>query len=276
MRYLLILAIIIAIPASAVELDYLEVVDLDNQLIEHDYFNLSYNNEYNQPNWVVYRLTKELREGKGDFEKKVYCKRDTLIINDNVVTNDDYKNQVDFDAGHLIPRDDMEFDEDAYNAIMLMSVICPQYPSFNRPGGPWYELEDRVRGWAEIFGEIYIISGPIFDESPEKITVNRKKGRDVAIPDKYFKVVMAMTPELSAIGFLFPHINEGLKEGEGIIDYVKSVDTIEETTGFEFFSGLPDFIEDEYKGEPGIEGRIDFDKWFPEEMNEEIEGETDE
>ena len=39
-----------------------------------------------------------------------------------------------------------------------MSNMSPQNPSFNR--GIWRKIEKRFRDWANIYGELVIITGP--------------------------------------------------------------------------------------------------------------------
>ena len=67
----------------------------------------------------------------------------------------------------------------------------------------WGDLEEKCRVWAEKYGRVYIACGPIYDKKSPKRIGKHK----VAVPDRFFKVV------------------------------------IEETTGLDFFSKLPDDVE---------------------------------
>ena len=61
----------------------------------------------------------------------------------------------------------------------------------------------------------------------------------VGVPDAFFKVVLCLQGEPKALGFIFPN-NAAHHE---LVDYIKSVDDVEEITGFDFFHNLPDEIE---------------------------------
>ena len=42
---------------------------------------------------------------------------------------------------------------------MMLSNISPQDPDFNR--GIWRDLEARVRDWADLHGEVFVVTGPV-------------------------------------------------------------------------------------------------------------------
>lgn len=74
----------------------------------------------------------------------------------------------------------------------------------------------------------------------------------VAVPQRFFKVILSpySTPP-TAIGFIVP--NEAVKGGMQAC--AVSVDSVEAVTGHDFFSALPDDIEDV------IESQINFNRW---------------
>ena len=61
----------------------------------------------------------------------------------------------------------------------------------------------------------------------------------VVVPEAFFKVILRLTPEPAAIGFIVRN-NEGKKKKD---QFVNTVDDVERITGMDFFPALPDSIE---------------------------------
>jgi endonuclease G len=59
------------------------------------------------------------------------------------------------------------------------------------------------------------------------------------VPEAFFKVILRLTPEPAAIGFIVRN-NEGKKKKD---QFVNTVDDVERITGMDFFPALPDSIE---------------------------------
>jgi endonuclease G len=97
------------------------------------------------------------------------------------------------------------------------------------------------------------LCGPILGNDPEKIGIN------ITLPKEYFKIVLreeiAENNSTSPLILAFRFPEEGAPEGKEIWDYVCSVDSIEEHTGFNFFSDLDDETEIE------IEAKIVLEFW---------------
>ena len=111
-----------------------------------------------------------------------------------------------------------------------MSNISPQLPVFNR--GIWKSLEKLVRDWGEK-ERIYVVTGPVFKDNKGKI------GRTgVTVPGFFYKVVYAPGAR-QMIAFVLPHT----KEKRQLRDYVVTVDSVERLTNIDFFSQLPDTLE---------------------------------
>jgi endonuclease G, mitochondrial len=214
------------------------------EIVHHKYFSLSYNEKYEQAEWVSYVLTKEsLRAEKvkrhDRFDPDVKVKTRSAIYHD-------YKGS-GFTRGHLAPAADMAFNEDAMKESFLMSNISPQKKEFNN--GVWNELEENTRNWAWKNGIVYIATGPVLNDNiRDFIGKNR-----VGIPDYFYKIILdADDPERKAIGFLLP--NEICTEP--LSKYAVTVDSIESLTGIDFFR---DFltVEEQLK----LESVFDLKKW---------------
>ena len=61
----------------------------------------------------------------------------------------------------------------------------------------------------------------------------------MAVPDAFFKVILADNRKTNAIGFVMP--NKG--DHHNMKEYVRSVDEIEKLTGIDFFPMLDDNLE---------------------------------
>ena len=134
----------------------------------------------------------------------------------------------------MCPAADNKWSKKAMQESFYMSNICPQNQKLNRDD--WGDLEDACRKWARKYGTVYIACGPIYDKSkPERIGKHQ-----VAVPDRFFKVVLINNRKNPiAMGFIFPNAAHHQK----LEKYMSSVDDVEKATGLDFFSRLPDSIE---------------------------------
>jgi len=146
----------------------------DDQIIEHEYYTLKYNERNEQADWVAYKLKGE------DLERASYKRKDNFKSDPDVKSKsahpDDYKGS-GYDRGHLAPAADFTWSESALKETFFMSNMSPQVPGFNR--GIWKKLEAKVRTWATENNVVYVVTGPIYVDKSEKIGKNK-----VAIPDK--------------------------------------------------------------------------------------------
>ena len=151
-----------------------------------------------------------------------------------------------YDRGHLCPAADMEFNHVAVEECFLMSNITPQVHDFNC--GIWEELEKTVRKWAIQQHKLYIVTGPVFKD--DKGTIGRD---NVEVPGYFFKIIYDEKDEPKMIAFVFP--NE--KSDRPLTDFAVTVDETEKLTGYDFFSQLPDDLENK------LESKVQLAGWFP-------------
>ncbi|MDN0051874.1 DNA/RNA non-specific endonuclease [Bacteroides caecigallinarum] len=199
-------------------------------IINRTGYTLSYNQYYKNPNWVAWELTRE--ETKGETERYDKFMPDPDLPEPRVVHKDYTKSG--YDRGHMAPAADMKWSKQAMIESFYMSNICPQVGNLNR--GDWNDLEELCRNWADKYGRIYIACGPIFDsKSPKRIG-----GHKVAVPDRFFKVILIYNRKNPiAMGFIFKNI----ARSQDIEKYMVTVDSVENVTGMDFFSKLPDEVE---------------------------------
>jgi endonuclease G, mitochondrial len=213
------------------------------QVISHAAYSLSYNENYEQADWVSYTLTRE------NLINKENMRRDNFKPDPKVKTGsahpDDYKKS-GYDRGHLAPAADFSWSETAMDESFYMSNMSPQVPSFNR--GIWKKLEDQVRTWALENQRVFIVTGPILEKDLPTIGKN-----NVAVPKYYYKVILDIDePDIKGIAFIMP--NSG--SNETLAKYSVSIDSIEKLTSINFFPLLPDSIEEK------VEKKVDIKLWF--------------
>ena len=120
---------------------------VDSLLVSNNIFQISYNEKYEQPNWVKYTVR--------DIIKNADRAGIQFYTVDSIYTSDDddyYSNR--WDRGHMAPAG--SFNDSFVNLYSTFSYInvALQYDDLNR--GVWVELEDQVRKWADDFGDINI------------------------------------------------------------------------------------------------------------------------
>jgi len=202
------------------------------QVVKHHYYTLSYNEKYENAEWVAYSLSpKQL--SKRQIERPRFI-RDPLVKTRSAHYKNYYPNG--YEKGHLLPAADRRFSIDAFDETFYTSNVSPMDHYFN--SGIWNQLEKQVRYWTKRYGKLYIVTGGILQPGLERIGRER-----VAVPDYFYKIVLDYKNPKKArlIGFLIPHkdLQEDLK------DFVVPVDSIEKLTGIDFFPALPDTMENQ-------------------------------
>ena len=129
---------------------------VDSLLVSNNIFQISYNEKYEQPNWVKYTVR--------DIIKNADRAGIQFYTVDSIYTSDDedyYSNR--WDRGHMAPAGSFNDSfENLYSTFSYINVAL-QFDDLNR--GVWVELEDQVRKWADDFGDINIEIYLEFDSS---------------------------------------------------------------------------------------------------------------
>ncbi|MCK5096607.1 MAG: DNA/RNA non-specific endonuclease, partial [Desulfobacteraceae bacterium] len=76
---------------------------------------------------------------------------------------------------------------------------------------------------------VYVITGPIFKKNPPD-----KLESGVAIPEEFYKIIAfkkGYFGTLKSVSFIFPQ----KPQSQNYMDYITTIDNIEELTGLEFF-----------------------------------------
>jgi endonuclease G len=185
----------------------------------------SYNKSTRQPNWVAWHLTRE--HVQGSIRRASNAWHEDMQVPMPRVNNYDYKGS-GWSRGHMCPAGDNKWSRDAMYETFLYSNVCPQHPRLN--SGDWNEIEMACRRWAEKYGDIYIVCGPIFlRQEHEVIGVSR-----IPVPEAFFKVVMCLNGTPKGIGFICRNTDGNRKKDK----YVNTIQQVERITGITFFPHL--------------------------------------
>ncbi|MEZ4793242.1 MAG: DNA/RNA non-specific endonuclease [Gelidibacter sp.] len=211
------------------------------QIIHHEGYSLSYNEPYEQAEWVAYELKKS-HLSNSNF-KRPYFEIDKAVKT-GAASWRNYKNS-GYDRGHLCPAGDRNYSQEAHDETFLTSNISPQDHEFN--SGIWNTLEQKVRYWANKYDGVFVVTGGVLTKDLKTIG-----NEHVAVPNQFYKIILDNdNGKVRMIGFLMPNKDSG----EPLYNFVVPVDSIETLTGIDFFPELEDSIEND------LEARSDYKNW---------------
>ncbi len=206
----------------AQEINYLPT-STTGQVVEHQYYTLSYSEKHEQAEWVAYYLTPG--RVKGGIERTDDFRKDPKVRTGSS-SNADHEGS-GYDRGHLAPAAAMAFSQTAMSQSFYLSNMSPQDPSLNR--GPWRQLEKQVRQWTRDRGKLYIVTGAVLNGVKDRIGPN-----NVSVPKRHYKVILDYK-ERSGVAFLLPNGDPQ----RDLSAYTVPIDKVEERTGIDFFHKLP-------------------------------------
>ncbi|MFM8465121.1 MAG: DNA/RNA non-specific endonuclease [Burkholderiaceae bacterium] len=146
-----------------------------------------------------------------------------------------------FDRGHMAPAADMPTEQAQHESFSLANIV-PQ----NRKNNQilWAAIEGATRHLTNLRGELYVITGPVFEGDK----LERINGR-VLVPTHVFKAVLDPAKQ-EAAAWLAPNNDSGEFQ-------VINVDTLERRIGINLFPKLTDTAKQRVMElpEPRIRGR---------------------
>lgn len=226
----------------------------DHQIRDFDFYSICYRETYEQAEWSAYRLTREQlvknASRSDDFRPDPEIKTGSAALSD-------YKGS-GYDRGHLSPAADFSFSEKAMSDTFYLSNMSPQTAGLNR--GLWKDLEAKVRNWADRYGRIYVISGPVLNKAASEFPSIGKN--QVAVPEAYYKILLVPvyldkedmeSPDTAFSLETIAFIMQNQKLSGSIFDYATSVREIEAMTNLNFFDKLNEEIQDKIETEYHLE-----------------------
>ena len=224
------------------------------------------------PHWIAQELRRWEPPADDREDDEAWC-LDTLkkrpkwftdpdLFTSGVAANDNSYRNSGFDRGHMAMKLLVERlgQDAAYNTHTVLNAI-PQRPKFNQ--GIWQNLEFLTGAWAQAYGQIWVIQGPIFYDLKTLSWIGDEGEREIAVPDAAFKVVIRFKTEEQkdkapprdkeapeVLAFLYPQVGPGYfgrPEDYRHARFLTTVDEIERLTGLDF----------KPSGDPGIEKRLE-------------------
>ena len=234
------------VPSNVASL--MEVPDLSESyspIVPHKAYVSSYNEETLIPDWVAYELTAE-ETGGTESRGGIEFRMDPTLRGVTQAMREDYSGS-GWTKGHLMPAADAAFSTTTMGETFYFTNICPQDETLN--AGDWAYLEKRVRQWANRYGHIWVVTGPIVGEN----RYGTIGDRDVVVPDSFFKALLIQKKNgsYSAIAFVMDNDDERYY----LKDCYLTVDELETLTGFNFFPQLDDTIEEK------VESKVRLSDW---------------
>ncbi|MGH9967435.1 MAG: DNA/RNA non-specific endonuclease [Pyrinomonadaceae bacterium] len=222
----------------------------NNYLMEKPEYSLSYNRDRGGPNWVSWHLSDEWI---GTLTRVDTFRPDPAVPPDWYrVQSFDFVGS-GFDRGHMVPNADRDKETSIpiNQATFLMSNMLAQAPDNNQ--GPWAEFEGYLRTLLPA-DEVYIVAGGVGtggSGSNGGLTMTIANGH-VTVPAQTWKVALVIPKDSGddvsrvtcgsrTIAILMPN-TQGIRS-DPWENFVTTVDAVEALTGYDFFSSLPDAVE---------------------------------
>lgn len=194
------------------------------------------------PEWVSY----EIRRGKpiGGLDRPSTWFTDPKLHALRIMPNNDSYRGSGYDRGHMCQKQIASRlgAESDWNSHTLLNA-CPQDSDLN--AGIWLDLEYKTSHWADTYGRVWVICGPIFYADRARRWIGDPGEVPVAVPDAFFKIVVRprflRSPEVLA--FVYPNGNLPRRGPHDHNKFLTTIDRIEAVTGLDFLTILPDAVE---------------------------------
>lgn len=206
------------------------------RVLRNQGFIVGYSDLRGNPLWVEYVLTQP-KASQASLKRPSRFETDWRSI--NRVSHDSYKLS-GYNRGHMAPNYAISrlYGRTAQLDSFLMTNISPQKSKLNQR--VWERLEEvEIDYFTKIFGKVWVITGPVFSGTVERLS----SAWTVEIPDAFYKIyITEAKPNASpvALGLVVPQTVNGK---ESLAQFVTSIDAIEAQTGLDFFADLNDDIE---------------------------------
>lgn len=211
-------------------------------------YTVFYDTEMMAPLWTAYPLNSSHmgsgRTGEWSYNPSISEAHQIKVCEGSYTPYENYA------RGHMCPNGSRNSDETMQLQTFYVTNQVPQiHNGFNN--GIWKNLESAVQVLAKN-EEIFVTTGVSFhkgNETPQiqHISPAKHPEQQVPIPPYFYKLVLrvkyvaASVTDASCTAFWFEH--KAYESGDNFDNYRKSVDQVEEWTGFDFFVNLPDEIE---------------------------------
>jgi endonuclease G, mitochondrial len=188
----------------------------------YDQFAILHSGTVRTPLWSAEHLTRDEIEAARQFKRSNAFHHEAKLSPEKRAELADYARS-GYDRGHMSPSGDMATPKARYQSFSLANMI-PQHPCNNEV--LWEGIESAVRNLASAEGEIYIVTGPIY----EGTDVPFLNGR-VGVPSRIYKAVYDPVRRAAA-AYVTP--NSDGRDWEAL-----SIDQLAQITGIDPFPAVP-------------------------------------
>ncbi len=145
----------------------------------YDDFAVGHSGVTHTPLWSAEHLTAGEVDAARTLNRRDAFHAEASLPHDERAELTDYRRS-GYDRGHMAPSGDMPTPQAQAQSFTLANMV-PQAASLNR--GLWEEIETAVRNLADADGEIFVVTGPIFNTDAAALN-----GR-VRVPSAVFKAI---------------------------------------------------------------------------------------
>ena len=204
-------------------------------ILEKKHLIISWNKTLLTPNYVAYKLTKDMTVNSSGVSRETEnFYEETVIPMGYRVKPSQYTN-TGYDRGHMSPAADWSYSQGAMHDSFSMANIAPQKPNLNRRH--WKKVEDIERYIANLVDTAYVITGTIFNNKISYISDN------IAIPSAFYKTIVGVYKGEVVVceSYIYKNINSEQKPEKCLT----TIDHIEKIIGKDLYNGF--WFNDKYE-----------------------------
>lgn len=192
------------------------------QTLCYEQFAVLHSGVVRTPLWSAEHLTRDEIDAAGQLRRRNSFHHESRLPPEDRAELADYAGS-GYDRGHMSPNGDMATPTAQHESFSLANMI-PQHPCNNEV--LWEGIESAVRDLASAEGEIYIVTGPIY----EGTDIPFLNGR-VGVPSRIYKAVYDPIRRAAA-AYVTPN-------ADGMDWQAISIDQLAQIIGIDPFPALP-------------------------------------
>ncbi len=206
-------------------------------------FSMEYDKSKKHSRWIAFRFDNQTKLQKRDVTRRNEFIQDPSLDTEYQRTQADFGRK-GYDRGHLCASADRLYLQEANDQTFYYTNMSPQRNNFNT--GVWVALEKQVQSWGRsctASDTLYVVKGGTIDKK-EQVKEYIGGDRSKPVPKYYYMALLFKKGDsFKAIAFWMEHTDSKPSKTIKLVDYVLSIDELEEKTGIDFFPSLNDNLE---------------------------------